>query len=295
MISRDIFTLNGQSATYENSFRCTPATVQVSPRLRRRGRRHRGVRPARPRHTLSLLIDRKPLSGALPSAIWDLNRADWSQTLSGSGNRRSPYLRTFDHEVDSVTGTAAFDSYDTSRAATPPGYRNRVLTVPAAFADAGLELRSAGTRNTVGTAGSGADLRWSTAELHAAMEAGFSQYRDNPQWKLWTLVATRYAETQFGFLTYGIMFDTNDTPRQGVAVFNEALQLNAALGTRVDLHAHVHELGHAFNLLHSWDKRSAWPPAPLGPRRGYGDLSWMNYPHDSSYRPRPTSPDSGWN
>ncbi|GLF99598.1 hypothetical protein [Streptomyces yaizuensis] len=280
MISGDIFSLGGGGSRYENSFRCTPTTVQVSPgSVVADAATVEFDDPSTPATTLSLLIDRKPLSGALPSAIWDLNRADWTQTLSGNGHRRSPYLRTIDHEVDSVTGTAAFESYDTARAATPPGYRNRVLTVPAAFAEAGLELRAAGVRNTVDTSGSGTDLRWSTAELHAAMVANFSQHADSPQWKLWTLVATRYAETRFGFLTYGIMFDTIGPSRQGVAVFNDALQLDGALGNRVDLHTHVHELGHAFNLMHSWDKNAAWPPAPLGPRWGYGDLSWMNYPY----------------
>jgi hypothetical protein len=39
----------------------------------------------------------------------------------------------------------------------------------------------------------------------------------------------------------------------------------------------VHELGHAFNLLHSWQKNLATPPQPLGPDGGFGDLSWMNY------------------
>ncbi|GAA2258570.1 hypothetical protein GCM10010232_56220 [Streptomyces amakusaensis] len=86
--------------------------------------------------------------------------------------------------MDSIAGTAAFDSYDTSRAATQPGYRNRVLTVPAAFAEARLEVRPAGVRNVFNNAGSGWDLRWSTAELHAAMVANLSQYRDVPQRKV---------------------------------------------------------------------------------------------------------------
>lgn len=54
---------------------------------------------------------------------------------------------------------------------TPPGYPNCVLTLPAAFAEAGLEPRPAGVRNTVDNSGLGIDLRWSTAELYAAMEA----------------------------------------------------------------------------------------------------------------------------
>ena len=46
---------------------------------------------------------------------------------------------------------------------------------------------------------------------------------------------------------------------------------------RAQLRTYVHELGHAFNLLHSWQKNLADPPQPLGPNSGFGDLSWMNY------------------
>src|SRR5262249_6978687 len=46
-------------------------------------------------------------------------------------------------------------------------------------------------------------------------------------------------------------------------------------GTREELHTWIHELGHAFNLVHSWDKADVG--AQLGPRGGLGDLSWMNY------------------
>ncbi|MEW1547826.1 hypothetical protein [Streptomyces tsukubensis] len=280
MISGDIFTRSSGSATYQNSFRCAPTSVQVSPgSVVAEATSLEFDRPA-PATTLSLLIDRKPLNGALPSAVWDLNRDDWTQTLSGYGNRVSAHLRTVDHEVDSVAGTAAFESYDTSRAVTPPGYRNRVLSIPAAYAEAGLEIRPTAGRNVVSVDGAGWDLAWSEAELHAAMEANFSQYRDAPQWKLWTLVATRYAWDTFDGVTLGIMFDTVGTSRQGVAVFNDSLQHVGYLGTRHELRTHVHELGHAFNLLHSWQKNIGVPPAPLGPRQGYGDLSWMNYPHN---------------
>lgn len=188
----------------------------------------------------------------------------------------SPHFRTVDYEVDTVVGETELASYDTSRAATPPGYANRVITVPSAFAEAGVELRIAGTRNVLDTSGSGSDLRWSSAELHAAMVANSSGHRDVPQWKLWALIASKFSEND---RTIGIMFDQAGLERQGMAVFAQAIKASGIAGAAWDMHTYVHEIGHAFNLLHSWDKGFANPPAPLGPRNGYGDASWMNYPH----------------
>src|SRR5262249_492398 len=57
---------------------------------------------------------------------------------------------------------------------------------------------------------------------------------------------------------------------------------------RAQLRTYVHEMGHCFNLLHSWQKDLADPPAPLGPNHGLGDLSWMNYAW--RYQPLPPAP-----
>ncbi|MET7301341.1 hypothetical protein [Embleya sp. NPDC005575] len=196
-----------------------------------------------------------------------------------SGRWDSPYMRTIDYEVDTVAGSGAFTQYDTSVRAVPPGYRNRVLTIPSTFAEAGIELRPAGQSNTLPTTWAGSDLRWSDAELHAAMLANYSLYRDAPNWALWVL-ACGFSERGSNFL--GVMFDQSGPQRQGLAVFEGALASPQMYGahpaTRV--HTYVHEIGHALNLLHSWQKDLATPPAPLGPNLGYGDLSWMNYPQN---------------
>jgi hypothetical protein len=87
----------------------------------------------------------------------------------------------------------------------------------------------------------------------------------------------------------GIMFDYTDAhQRQGAAVFYNQIAGGAPADQRAQLRTYVHELGHAFNLLHSWQKNLADPPAPLGPNSGLGDLSWMNYTWQ--YQPPPPAP-----
>ncbi|YCK40772.1 hypothetical protein ACNF49_43955 [Actinomadura sp. ATCC 39365] len=189
----------------------------------------------------------------------------------------SRFLRTIDWEVDAMAGTKPAAQYATTTHPRPAGLAKKIITVQSAFAEAGIELRTAGTVvNEVAVQEAGADLRWSDAELHAAMENNFSGHKNTEQWKLWSFIATRHVDDDG---TQGVMFDREGSPRQGMAVFHTEMVMQQLAGTRTELHTWVHELGHAFNLVHSWDKTIAKPPQPLGPRGGYGDLSWMNYEH----------------
>lgn len=188
----------------------------------------------------------------------------------------SAYFRTVQWEQDSVAGSVPFVSYNTGSLPQPPGSPTRVLTVPRAFAEAGVEVQVAGAPNTIPTSVAGADLKWTDAELHNAMRNHFSLFRDSPQWKVWLVVATSHVG---GYR--GIMFDYSDSfQRQGCAVFYDAIKGLDAENQRAQLRTYVHELGHAFNLLHSWQKDLASPPQPLGLNHGFGDLSWMNYPQN---------------
>ncbi|MGW7086886.1 hypothetical protein ACWGH2_25820 [Streptomyces sp. NPDC054871] len=186
----------------------------------------------------------------------------------------SPYFRTVQWEQDSVAGKVPFVSYDTGSLPGPPGSPARKLTVPRAYAEAGIDVLVSSAANILGDSSAG----WNNAELHAAMQTNFSLWRDVPQWRVWLLVASRY-EGNDG--VRGIMFDAQDAyQRQGCAVFYDIIQGTDPESVRAQLRTYVHELGHAFNLLHSWQKGLATPPAPLGPNNGFGDLSWMNYPQN---------------
>jgi hypothetical protein len=199
----------------------------------------------------------------------------------------SPYFRTVEWEQDSVAGAVPFVSYDTGTLPQPSSSPARALTVSKAFGEAGLEMLAAGTPNVipVSAAGAGPSPTWSDSELHNAMDNHFSLFADTPQWRVWMLVATTHDD---GYR--GIMFDAGGAfQRQGAAVFYDAIQGNDPESQRAQLRTYVHELGHAFNLLHSWQKNLADPPAPLGPNGGLGDLSWMNY----AWRYQPPAPDPG--
>lgn len=274
-ISGDLFTVSGQTTAYANSFRSTSVEVQwTQDYVVLVGKGLTWATPSPDLVQVRMLINLTAAGQPPRTAAWltledasSYYRAIWRDLP-----RTSAYFRTVDYEVDTVVGEAELVSYDTSKAATPPGYADRVLTVPSSFAEAGVELRTAGTRNILDTSGTGDDLLWSKAELHAAMVANFSGYREVPQWKLWTLVARDYSD---GKRVAGVMFDATGLQRQGIAVFTK----NNVAGTNDELHTYIHELGHAFNLLHSFSKDSADPPAPLNPRGRYSDLSWMSYPH----------------
>lgn len=198
-------------------------------------------------------------------------------------NFGSRYFRTVQWEQDSVAGAVPFVSYGTGSLPQPAGSPARILTVSKAFAEAGIALQEAGTPNVipVSAAGPGVSPSWSDSELHNAMTGHFSLHSDQPQWRVWMLVATTHDQG-----ARGIMFDYSDAfQRQGAAVFYDAIKGTSADAQRAQLRTYVHELGHAFNLLHSWDKGFADPPQPLGPNGGLGDLSWMNYAW--KYQPPP--------
>jgi len=72
----------------------------------------------------------------------------------------------------------------------------------------------------------------------------------------------------------GIMFDQQGRQRQGCADFHASLAGTTPDRLRSQLYTCVHELGHCFNLFHSFHKEFMNPPQP----NRLGALSWMNYP-----------------
>ncbi|MGW7514592.1 hypothetical protein ACWGJ2_03250 [Streptomyces sp. NPDC054796] len=270
VVSGDLFTVSGSTTSYNNSFvldgtQAVPALPAVVA-----GTATFAYAAAMPK--VSVAVSKLAPGG---TATVTLSSDDGTRTQSFTCSYVSRFLRTIDWEVDTMATTAAFGQVSTTDYPRPPGLGKRLLTVPAAYADAGIELRQLAA-GQVPVSDAGADLKWSDAELHAAMLQHFSGYSETQQWKLWTFIATQYADVE-GVL--GTMFDDVGLQRQGMAVFHTEQVSGGRAGTRRELRTYVHEMGHALNLLHSWDKADATPPQPLGPRGGYGDLSWMNYDH----------------
>lgn len=184
----------------------------------------------------------------------------------------STFFRAVQFELDMLSGTEGFDSYDTG-ALTSDG-PGRTLTLETAYAESGIEMKPGGNSNVIEDDVSDTlaedDGKWSDTELHNAMSQQFSLLNaaGSKQWKLWVLVATEHEQAD----TRGMMFDIER--RQGCAVFyNVVNQGEDPEKKRATLRTYMHEMGHCFNLLHSWEKSSGMPPIPDRP----DSLSYMNY------------------
>ncbi|MFI7227786.1 hypothetical protein ACIBO5_31610 [Nonomuraea angiospora] len=259
-VSGDLFTVAGATTSYAGSFVVDSPTVEGA-RIQGRG----VFTFDTPVKDVSVTIDGGSGTAEVAGRTYQVAFA-------------SPYFRSVLLEQDSVVGTVPFVSYRTGTLPGPDGSPARELSVRAAYAEAGIELTLA-EPGVIPVDGSGADLAWDDAELHHAMTQQFSAFGDAPAWRVWLLVASKHVG---GYR--GIMFDYNDAhQRQGSAVFYDVIKGNTPQAQRAQLRTYVHELGHAFNLLHSWQKNLGTPPQPLGPDGGFGDLSWMNYVQN--YRP----------
>lgn len=199
--------------------------------------------------------------------------------------RQGRHLRSIELELDvcrSVEGSPLSPAYDTmAHAVRPPDTARRALTVAGVYAEAGIELVVPAERSVIDDSAA-TFSSWSPAELHEAMASAYGRIGgDWPGWRMWGLLAGRYEDPAVA----GVMFDAaadfggaGQAPeRQGFAVFRDhawfadlpagapATQAEAR-ALRDYLYTWVHEAGHAFNLLHSWNKGRA------------SALSWMNYP-----------------
>jgi hypothetical protein len=199
----------------------------------------------------------------------------------------SPYFRTAEFEFDTV------ETAPRVTAINPPG--QGPLSITEVYSRAGVEVRQSPNASTVGLeAGVGAE-RWSDQQLHDAMQVYWSRYQPTAQWALWVLFAHRYRDThqQYGEdEVYGIMFDsslrTASDPyqRQGAAVFGTSIAAGMTeeghpAADQIDrrrFFSAVHEIGHCFNLLHSWEKHLGVPWIPSAGVPDARALSFMNYP-----------------
>jgi hypothetical protein len=264
-VSGDFFQISGSTVSYFGSFIAPNVTIAVSSTTVT----ITGVAQL----TYSSAFNRIQITIPRRSLLQPPGQADllWRNVAGAAGARylcdwQSFFFRTVDLEEDCESGVTPFVSYNT--AALPSGGPARTLSVISAFAEAGVEMRSTGQSNVIGTAPGGT---WSNAELHTAMQAHFSRWANLPQWKVWLLHA-RLHDRGPGLL--GIMFDQHGHQRQGCAVFYHSLAGTSAVRQRDQLFTCVHELGHCFNLFHSFHKTSMAPPQPNRPLA----FSWMNYP-----------------
>ena len=196
---------------------------------------------------------------------------------------QSAFFRRVDLQIDvckSVNSAPLLPTYNTHwHNDRPASVLERDLTIELAYAEMGIDVDIPATHTVIDDSDP-EFVSWTSAELHEAMVDHYSALRNSPQWLLWGLMAGIFERSSVG----GIMFDVatlyggaGQAPeRQGFAVFRNHSWFDELVDTtpttqaqaeaaRKFLYTWVHEAGHAFNHLHSWDKSRP------------DSLSWMNY------------------
>jgi hypothetical protein len=194
----------------------------------------------------------------------------------------SPYVNPVAFEYDAVAGTTPVTAVSTGdHPNRPPGLPTENLTIDTVFRRAGFNVTASAGSVPIG--GAGPNARWSDMEMHDAMQIYWSRFADKPQWAMWVLFAALH---EMGTGLGGIMFDDiGPNHRQGTAVFNDSFIKNAPAGDanpaawvrRMRFWTACHEMGHAFNLAHSWQKALGTPWIPLANEPEA--RSFMNYPY----------------
>lgn len=166
----------------------------------------------------------------------------------------------------------------------PASLPNELLTIQKAYTRTGFDVKTSPNTTVVPLAGSGSDGVWSEMEMHDAMQVYWSRFANKGQWALWTFFARLH---EMGTSLGGIMFDDiGPNHRQGTAIFTGAFIAQPPAGelepqawvNRMVFWTACHEMGHAFNLAHSWQKSLGTPWIALANEPEA--RSFMNYPYN---------------
>lgn len=234
---------------------------------------------------------------AVPMIFSHQKRASVAFSGPGSAQRVrdyrwvSRYFHPCEFEYDTVEGAGAVTTIGTgAHPNRPAGLPSEALSIETVYRRAGFNVRQSPGRETISLVGAGANELWSDNEMHDAMQTYWLRFADKAQWSLWTLFASLH---ESGSSLGGIMFDEiGPNHRQGTAVFNDSFIKQPpasdpapdAWVDRMKFWTAVHEIGHTFNLAHSWQK--VHPPAwgtPWTPLTNEPEArTFMNYPFNVS-------------
>jgi len=197
----------------------------------------------------------------------------------------SPHFRTVNFEFDFQAGEIADTEIETcAHPVRPASMPCETLTIPKVYQRAGCQVTT--TAGSPVSAPPGAT--WSDTEMHDAMQIHWSRFANNAQWAMWVFYASLH---ETGTNLGGIMFDDiGPNHRQGTALFVDSFIAQppandsnpAAWIDRMRFWTAAHEMGHAFNLAHSWQKSlgapygTPWIPLADEPEA----RSFMNYPYN---------------
>lgn len=205
-------------------------------------------------------------------------------TLTRTYRWQSKSFRDVEFEFDTVAGASpVFEIGTHDHPDRPSSMADEQLSVADIFERAGFAVSGSGGDGAIPLAEAGTDARWTDAEMHDAMQVYWSRFADKPQWSMWVLAAQLH---QAGTSLGGVMFDDiGPNHRQGTALFTDSFIAQAPAGDsaptawvrRMKLWTAVHEMGHAFNLAHSWQKSLGTPWITLADEPEA--RSFMNYPY----------------
>ncbi|MCG6138490.1 MAG: hypothetical protein MET45_28365 [Nostoc sp. LLA-1] len=224
------------------------------------------------------------ISGSTVKLLKFTYKRDNNDLWTGTIPRISDYFRLTEFEIDYEEGIDQWLTYNTNSLPRPTDVDDEELTVEKSFGRAGIQVTRSGEVNKVSGTGSGVDARWNNQELHDAMLANWSR-NEGTLWAMWVFLAKQFKDDPES-VTFGIMFDTiGSFQRSGTAIFSQSIadfyppgipNRNAII-QRHHFRTLIHEIGHAYNLLHSWQKTLGTPWISLVVNeRGAG--SFMNYP-----------------
>lgn len=193
--------------------------------------------------TMTLLLDAALI--ALP-----VNR-----TMTFAGRFEGNAMRELGVELESEIGVDPLPEWD---------FNGETITVEKSFANAGFDVFNVGFRSQFPSPSSG---QWDTSQLHGLMAQFAQEPIDRKSWNLHLLLLQE--STLAGLL--GVMFDSgeadvNQLPRQGAAVFQRPIKTRPDWPRKL-IQTTVHELGHALNLAHRFER-------PVGRA---DSTSFMNY------------------
>ncbi len=158
------------------------------------------------------------------------------------------------------------------------------LSIQDVYSRAGFEVSTSPGSSEIPKALAGADGMWSDMELHDAMQTYWSRFANKAQWAMWVFFGALHEQgTSLG----GVMFDDiGPNHRQGTSIFSESFIKNPPAGDaapaawvkRMVFWTACHEMGHGFNLAHSWQKAMGTPWIPIANEPEA--RSFMNYPYN---------------
>lgn len=252
ILSGDIFT--GTNAEFQASFRSVPGLV-LTPQSNPVEVAIEGPKALRGTGTLRCTghQDNQATFHLKLTAInhlWTTGQ-EWTWT----GTYQGPEMRELGIEMEVEVELESKFAWD---------HQGETKTVDRCLQQAGFAVRYVGQRDEIPRHPSG---QWDESQLHGLMYRLAQEPLDRPSWNLHLLLLSQ--ARMKGLL--GIMFDsgkgdTNQLPRQGLAVFQKPIQQRPDWQRKI-IQTTVHELGHALNLAHRFE-------LPVGRA---DSTSFMNY------------------